>query len=71
VDQALKAADAGSLTPGPLTFDATNDGVGVSDFHDNASAVPTDLQAKLDDALAAMKAGSLPTCPTDCGAPPK
>jgi basic membrane protein A len=71
VDQALKAADAGSLTPGPLTFDATNDGVGVSDFHDNASAVPTDLQAKLDDALAAMKAGSLTTCPTDCGAPPK
>jgi basic membrane protein A len=76
VDQAIKALNAAltggtAVTAGPLTFDATNDGVGVSDFHTNSSAVPSDLQGKLDAALAAMKAGTLTTCPTDCGAPPK
>ena len=55
------------------SFDATNDGIGVSpDFHDMASKVPADVQAKLDAALAAMKAGTLVTCPPDnCGVGPK
>jgi protein-arginine kinase len=59
------------VAAGAQVFDATNDGIGVSDFHTNASAVPADLQAKLDAALASMKAGTLTTCPADCGAPPK
>jgi basic membrane protein A len=71
VAQAIKELNAGPVAAGPLVFEASNDGVGVSDFHDNASAVPADLQAKLDEALAAMKAGTLTTCPADCGAPPK
>jgi basic membrane protein A len=76
VDQAIKDLNAAltggpAVTAGPLIFDATNDGVGVSDFHTNSSAVPTDLQGKLDAALASMKAGTLTTCPADCGAPPK
>jgi basic membrane protein A len=76
VDQAIKDLNAAltggpAVTAGPLTFDATNDGVGVSDFHTNSSAVPADLQGKLDAALASMKAGTLTTCPADCGAPPK
>jgi basic membrane protein A and related proteins len=76
VDQAIKALNAAigggaAVAAGPLTFDATNDGVGVSDFHTNSSAVPADLKGKLDAALASMKAGTLTTCPADCGAPPK
>ena len=76
VDQAIKelnAALAGgpAVAAGAQVFDATNDGIGVSDFHTNASAVPADLQAKLDAALASMKDGTLTTCPADCGAPPK
>jgi basic membrane protein A and related proteins len=76
VDQAIKELNA-ALAGGPAVaagaqiFDATNDGIGVSDFHTNASAVPADLQAKLDAALASMKDGTLTTCPADCGAPPK
>jgi basic membrane protein A and related proteins len=76
VDQAIKALNAANnggaaVAAGPLVFDATNDGVGVSDFHTNSAAVPSDLQGKLDAALAAMKAGTLTTCPADCGVPPK
>jgi basic membrane protein A len=71
VEQTLVQLAAGPLPGGPLVFDANNDGIGVSDFHSNASAVPADVQGKLDSALAAMKAGTLTTCPTDCGAPPK
>jgi len=71
VDQAIKALNAGPVAAGPLVFDATNDGIGVSDFHTNSSAVPSDLKGKLDAALAAMKAGTLTTCPADCGVAPK
>ena len=76
VDQAIKSLNTANnggaaVAAGPLVFDATNDGIGVSDFHTNSTAVPTTLQAKLDAALAAMKAGTLKTCPTDCGVPPK
>jgi basic membrane protein A len=71
VAQAIKALSAGPVAAGPLTFDANNDGIGVSDFHTNASAVPANVKGLLDTALAAMKAGTLTTCPADCGAPPK
>ncbi|MEP7040001.1 MAG: BMP family ABC transporter substrate-binding protein [Chloroflexota bacterium] len=71
VAQAIEKLSAGPVGAGPLVFEATNDGVGVSDFHTNAGAVGADLQGKLDDALAAMKAGTLTTCPADCGVPPK
>jgi len=71
VDQTIKAIAAGTATGGDLKFNATNDGIGVSPGHDNAGVWPADLQAKLDAAVAAMKAGTLTTCPTDCGAPPK
>jgi basic membrane protein A len=59
VDQAIKALDAANnggaaVAAGPLVFDATNDGVGVSDFHTNSGAVPSDLQGKLDAALEAV-----------------
>jgi basic membrane protein A len=68
----IKAVSAGTATGGDNVYDATNDGIGVAPFHDMASAVPADLQGKLDTALAAMKSGSLQTCPaTGCGVGPK
>ena len=71
VDQAIKAIADGSAKGGNALFDATNDGIGVSPFHDMASVVPADTQSKLDAALAAMKAGTLVTCPADgCGVGP-
>ena len=71
VDLSIKAIADGSAKGGNSLFDATNDGIGVSDFHDMASPVPADAQAKLDAALAAMKAGTLVTCPADgCGVGP-
>jgi basic membrane protein A len=71
VDQAIKAISAGTAKGGNSGFDATNDGIGVSPGHDLASTWPADLQGKLDAALAAMKAGTLTTCPTDCGVGPQ
>jgi basic membrane protein A and related proteins len=57
----------GTAKAGLATFDGTNEGIGVSAGHDLASAWPTGLQAKLDAAIAAMKAGTLTTCPATCG----
>jgi basic membrane protein A and related proteins len=71
VSDAIKAIGGGTAKPGDNTFDATNDGIGVADFHDKKSLISADVQKKLDDALAAMKAGTLKTCPADCGVGPK
>jgi basic membrane protein A and related proteins len=71
VSQAINAIANNTAKGGNALFDATNDGIGVSPFHDMASVVPADVQAKLDAALAAMKAGTLVTCPADgCGVGP-
>jgi basic membrane protein A and related proteins len=65
---------AGTAKGGDDHWDAKRDGIGASPFHDLSSAVPADVQGKLDTALAAMKAGTLKTCPSkatgdavDCG----
>ncbi len=61
-------AIAGGTAKGGLTFfNATNDGIGVSSFYDAASKLPADIQGKVDAATAAMKAGTLKTCPEKCG----
>ncbi len=67
VQQSIEAIAAGTAKGGPALFDAKNDGIGVSAFYDAASKLAPDTQAKVDEALAAMKAGSLETCPADCG----
>jgi basic membrane protein A len=68
VNQTIQAIAAGTATPGNVRFDATNDGVGVSPAQGaNAALITPDIQTKLDDALAAMKAGTLTTCPSNCG----
>jgi basic membrane protein A and related proteins len=67
VSSALKAIADGTATPGDALYDAKNDGIGASPGHDKAAAWAPDTQAKLDAALAAMKAGTLKTCPDNCG----
>ena len=72
VSSDLKALAAGTLPAGDQTWGAAEDGIGVSDFHDKASQVPATVKGLVDTAFAAMKAGTLVTCPaTGCGVGPK
>jgi basic membrane protein A len=67
VESNIKDIAAGTAKGGDDHWDASRDGIGVSSFHDLASIVPADMQAKLDEAFAQMKAGTLKTCPDNCG----
>ena len=68
VSQSIVAIADGTAKGGPTRFDANNDGIGISSFYDATSKIAADTQAKVDTALAAMKAGTLVTCPADtCG----
>jgi basic membrane protein A len=68
VNQAITGIAAGNLAAGDVLFNAANDGIGASDFHDKASLFGPEVKTALDAALAAMKAGTLKTCPdTGCG----
>jgi basic membrane protein A len=67
VSQTIAAINAGTAKGGISKFNATNDGVGYSPFHNTAITIPADVQGKLDAAVAAMKAGTLTTCPANCG----
>jgi basic membrane protein A len=70
VDAAIKNIAAKSDVGGTTTWDASTDpvGVGLSPFGgDYAALVTPDLQAKIDAALAGMKAGTIDPCkPTAC-----
>ena len=71
VNQAIMAFAGGTFIAGDQLFNAANDGIGASPFHDKASLFGPEVQASLDSALAAMKAGTLQTCPTTgCGVAP-
>ncbi len=65
--KSVEAIAAGTAKGGDTPYNAGNDAVGISDFHDKASLMTPELQAKLDAATAAMKAGTLKTCPDNCG----
>ena len=68
VKQAVTGIAAGTLAAGDVLFNAANEGIGASDFHDKASMFGPEVKAALDAALAGMKAGTLKTCPdTGCG----
>jgi basic membrane protein A len=67
VKQAIQAIANGTTPPG--LYDATNDGIAAAPVTN--VQLPA-VQALLDAALAAMKAGTLQTCPTTgCGVAPK
>ena len=65
-DSIVGIAD-GTAKGGLTYFNAKNDGIGVSPFYEAASKLPTDIQAKIDEATAGMKAGTVTTCPAKCG----
>jgi basic membrane protein A len=60
IDAVVNGTDKGGTT----SLDAASNpvGVGVSDFHDHASVVSAEVKKKIDDALAAMKAGTIDAC---------
>jgi basic membrane lipoprotein Med (substrate-binding protein (PBP1-ABC) superfamily) len=65
-DSIVGIAD-GTAKGGLTFFNAKNDGIGIAPFYDAESKLGADTQAKLDEALAGMKAGTLTTCPAKCG----
>ena len=67
VAAAIKAVNDGTIKPGNNLFNAANDGIGISPYHGKDNLISPDLKAKLNDALAKMKAGTLVTCPAKCG----
>ena len=69
VQEAIDNIGAGKATPGKHPYDAKNKGIGLSDYHDKASLIPADLAAKLQAALDGMAAGTVTTCPANCGQP--
>ena len=72
VSASIQAIALKTAKGGKIRFDATNDGIGVASFHGAESKMAPDTQAKIDAALAAMKAGTLVTCPPapECGKTP-
>jgi basic membrane protein A len=67
VEAAIKAINDGTIKAGNTLFNAANNGIGISPYHGKDSLISADLQAKLNDAIAKMKAGTLQTCPAKCG----
>ncbi len=70
VSQTIIDIAGGQNVAGDVLYNAANDGIGASPI---TNVQLPDVQAKLDAAFAAMKAGTLTTCPTDgtCGVGPK
>ena len=70
---AIARAVAKTDKGGTISLDAKSDpiGVGVSDFHNHKDLITAEIQKKIDDALAAMKAGTIDACGgvTNCGDP--
>jgi basic membrane protein A and related proteins len=69
VASAIQRISAGTDKGGNVFNDAKSDpvGIGISDFHDLKSLLTPDLQAKIDAALAGMKAGTIDPCkPQPC-----
>ena len=58
-----------TFKPGTVAYNAasTPQAIGLSPFHDNASLITPDIQAKIDAALAGLKDGSIDPCsPIKC-----
>jgi basic membrane protein A and related proteins len=61
---AIQRIKDGSAKGATIVNDAASDpvGIGVSDYHNHKDLITPDIQKKVDDALAAMKAGTLDPC---------
>jgi basic membrane protein A len=62
VSDAIQRIGSKTDKGGVLKLDISTDDVGLSPFHDSASLITADLQAKIDKAVADMKAGTLKAC---------
>jgi basic membrane protein A len=63
-DAIVRVAD-GTAKGGVIKNDITTDGVGLSPYHEFQNLISADLQAKIDKAVADMKAGTLQACVED------
>jgi basic membrane protein A len=70
VSESIKAIAGGTAKGGVQIWNAAKDGVGYAPFYEWESKLPADTKATVDTAFAAMKAGTLTTCPSDCGVTP-
>ena len=67
----VKAIAAGTAKGGKLIYNAKIDGVGYAPLRDWEAKLPADTKSTIEAAFAAMKAGTLVTCPADtCGKTP-
>jgi basic membrane protein A len=62
VSDVIQQIDAGTYKAGTNRLDITTDDVGLSSFHEHESLITADTKAKIDAAVAAMKAGTLKAC---------
>lgn len=62
VSDAIQRIVAKTDKGGTLVLDITTDSVGLSPFHDSASLITSDLQAKIDKAVADLKSGAIKAC---------
>jgi basic membrane protein A and related proteins len=67
VEQTIVELSQGTQTSGNNLWNAANDGIGISDFHDKADLITAETQTAIDTALQGMKDGTLTTCPETCG----
>ena len=66
VESAVTQIAAGTAKGGNVLYNAANNGIGLAPFTGSVT-VSADIQAKVAAALAAMQAGTLTTCPSNCG----
>ncbi len=62
VEAAIKRVADGSAKGGTVVGDASNGGIGLAPYHDFASLITPDIQAKVDDALKKLAAGEVDPC---------
>jgi basic membrane protein A len=65
VQDAIQRIKDGKDAGGTITLDITTDSVGLAPFHDSASMITSDIQKKIDDAVAALKNGTVQACAAD------
>ncbi len=66
VENAIDQISGGTAKGGNVLYNAANGGIGVADFTSSV-VVPDAVKADVTTALAAMVAGTLTTCPSNCG----
>ncbi len=65
VSTSIQQIAAKTAKGGIVLYNAANDGIGVAPFHGAESKMAADMQAKLDAALAGMKAGTVGHLPAE------